>query len=177
MSITVREGRRDAGAPRRESLLLPGQWEEDRLRAASSGFMLPVGTSWVERDILGIAEEVNRRWPNLRVASCSCGHCLARGHAPHAVLEHGRDGVTRPVFSFTRFSRDVIDRLHAIHISQNPAAAHAKHNADLRARLKAEADAARREALAEAEAALRSSKSTWKGSNGKTYTPWGVKQR
>lgn len=148
------------------SLLLPGQWQEEHLRQASSGFMLPVGTSWVQRDVLGIADEINARWPNLRVASCACGHCISRGHAPHAVLEHCRDGVTRSVFTFTRFDRDVIDRLHQIHVSQDPQAQHVAHNEAIRKELKRKADERQDEALEIVEAALRSTKFDWRGPGG-----------
>jgi hypothetical protein len=148
------------------ALMLPGQWQEEQLRIASAGFMLPVGTAWVERDVLGIADEINARWPNLRVASCACGHCVERGHAPHAVLEYCRDGVTRPVFTFVQFNRDVIDRLHQIHVSNDPAAQHAAHNAALRKELKAKSDAVLDEGLEIVEAALRSPKQDWRGPNG-----------
>lgn len=163
-------------APRKKHLLLPGQWEAERMRAASSGFLLPVGTAWVERDVLGIADEINARWPNLRVASCSCGQCIPRGHAPHAVLEHCRDGLTRPVFTFTRFSRDVIDRLHAIHVSQDPYAQHEAHNRKVRAEIERKQKEERDAALEEPIAALKSSKSSWRGSDGKVYSPHGVRK-
>lgn len=157
-------------------LLLPGDWEKIQAQKASSKFLLPVGTHWVEQDVYGIADEINARWPNLRVASCGCGHCIARGHAPHAVVEHCKDGVTRPVFTFVRFGRDVIDRLHQIHVSQDPQAQHEAHNAAVRKALKAKQDEARKAALEEPEAALRSSKSSWRGSDGKVYSPQGVRK-
>lgn len=153
------------------SLLLPGQWEQEQLRTASAGFLLPVGTSWVQRDVLGIADEINARWPNLRVASCGCGHCVERGHAPHAVLEYCRDGVTRPVFTFVRFGRDVIDRLHQIHVSQNPQAQHEAHNEAVRKELKRKADEKMDEGLEIIESALRSRKQDWRGPDGLRTDP------
>lgn len=172
-AIKVRPDRRNAGGPRKQELLLPGQWEKIQAREASSSFMLPVGCQWVQRDVLGIAEEVAARWPNLRVTSCSCGRCLPLGHSPHAVVEFCRDGRTRPVFGFTQFSRDVIDRLHAIHTSQNPHDAHLKHNAALRKALKAEAKAAKDADLEMAVAALESPKTTYTLPGGRKLGPGG----
>lgn len=174
--MRIRQGSPDAGAPQRNPLAIPGQWQAQELRQASQGFLLPVGTSWVQRDVLGVAEEVHRLWPNLRVASCGCGHCLVRGHYPHVVLEACADNVTRPVFGVQRLTAEVIDRLHAIHSDQNPAAAHVRHNEVLRKRFQAEADAARQEALEEPIAALKDTRSTWRGSNGKVYSPQGVRK-
>lgn len=169
--LQVREGSPNAGNPINQGLMLPGQQERIQAVSASSKFLKPVGTHWVEHDVLSVAEEVNRRWPNLRIASCSCGHCLARDHYPHVVMEHCKDGVTRPVFGFTRLGRDVIDRLGAIHESQNPQARHAALNARRRREEQARAEEQRREDLEVVEAALRSGKHNWKGPRGMRTNP------
>lgn len=159
-----------------QTLLLPGQWAQLQARKASSDFLLPVGTAWVSKDVLGISEEISRRWPSLRVASCDCGRCVAAGHEPHAVVEHCRDGVTRPVFGFRQFDRRVITRLHQIHASQDPLKEVQAKNEALRARFEKEAAEAKAAALEEPIAALSNSRTAWRGSDGKTYTPHGVKE-
>lgn len=101
-------------------LLLPGEWERiQRVRAAEK-FLLPVGTSWVERDVHDVAAEVHRLWPNLRVASCACGHCLERGHYPHVVLEATRTGQTVPVLGVTRLDSSLIRKLWLMRAEQKP---------------------------------------------------------
>lgn len=171
-TVQVREGGAHAEAPMEQKLLLPGEWEKFQAVQASSKFLRPVGTAWVESDVLGISEEIARRWPSLRVASCPCGHCARRGHYPHVILEHCRDGVTRPVFGFMRFDRDIIHRLQAIHTSQDPAAKQEKFKAKYRAdRAKARAEQ-QREDLEVIEAALRSPKLDWKGPNGLRTNPY-----
>ena len=170
-AIKVREGADTAGGTMQQTLLLPGQWERIEAQRRSSQFILPVGTSWVQADVLGVANEVATRWPNLQIASCNCGKCLDRGHYPHVVLEHTRTGETVPVFGFLRLNRDVIHRLQAIHTSQDPLAKHKEQNELTRAALKAEADAAQKEQLEVVEAALRSPKHNWKGPNGMRTDP------
>lgn len=170
---TVREHRSDSEAPQPQKLLLPGEWERMQAAAASSRFLVPAGTSWVERDVLGIANEVASRWPNLAVASCDCGHCLERNHYPHVVLEHCRDGVTRPVFGFTRMDRDVIHRLQAIHSSQDPQAKHEKIKEAARAEAKRQREEQQQEQLEVIESALRSPKVNWTGPGGAKTNPHG----
>lgn len=166
--VQVREGGAHAEAPMKQDLLLPGEWERVQAISASSKFILPVGTAWVERDVLGIANEVSARWPNLAVASCPCGKCLSghTPHYPHVVMEHCKDGVTRPVFGFTRMDRDVIHRLQAIHASQDPQAKHEEVKAKARADAAKAREEAQREQLEIVEAALRSPKQDWRGPNG-----------
>lgn len=171
-TMRVREGADDAKAPLEQKLLLPGELEQIQAVRASSKFVRPVGTHWVENDVLGVAEEVNRRWPNLRVASCPCGHCLVRGHYPHMVMEHCRDGVTRPVFGATRLNRSIVHRLQAIHESQNPAAQHEELKARHRAEAKRQRDEAQRETLEVVEAALKSPKADWRGPGGFRTNPY-----
>ena len=94
-----------------QRLLLPGQWEKLKAVEASRNFALPLGTHWIERDVFDITSEIQHRWPELRVASCSCGRCMYVGHYPHMVCEVAPDGSYAPVFGFSEFSREVIDRL------------------------------------------------------------------
>lgn len=171
-AVQVREGGAHAEAPMEQNLLLPGDWERVQAISASSKFILPVGTAWVERDVLGIANEVAARWPNLAIASCPCGRCLETGHYPHVVMEHCKDGQTRPVFGFTRMDRDVIHRLQAIHASQNPQAKHEQLKNKARAEAKKRRDDAQREQLEVIEAALRSPKYDWRGPGGIRTNPY-----
>jgi len=170
-AVQVREGSPDADAPMEQKLLLPGEWEQLQAISASSKFLVPVGTDWVEQDVLGIANEVSIRWPNLAVASCPCGHCLRKGHYPHVVMEHCRDGVTRPVFGFTRLDRRIIDRLKAIHASEDPQAKHEEVKRKARAEAKRKREEEQKEQLEIVEAALRSPKVHWKGPDGMSADP------
>lgn len=170
-AIKVREGADRHGGTMQQELLLPGEYEKMQAIRASSHFILPVGTQWVQADVLGIANEVASRWPNLAIASCPCGKCKAHGHYPHVVLEHTRTGETVPVFGFMRLNRDVIHRLQAIHTSQDPLAKHKEQNELARAAAKAEADAAQKEQLEVIGAALRSAKHDWRGPNGMRTDP------
>lgn len=171
-SIRVREQASEAHAPIEQKLMLPGELEKIQAVRASSKFIRPVGTHWVENDVLGVAEEVNRRWPNLRVASCPCGHCLRRGHYPHMVMEHCRDGVTRPIFGVTKLNRSVVDRLKAIHESNDPKAHHEELKRRHRAEAKRKRDEAQREQMEVIEAALKSPKSDWRGPGGFRTNPY-----
>jgi len=165
-AIKVREGADAHAGTMKQDLLLPGQYERLEAQRASSHFILPVGTQWVQADVLGIANEVASRWPNLAIASCPCGKCKAAGHYPHVVLEHARDGSTAPVFGFMRLNGDVIHRLQAIHASEDPLAKHKEQNELAHAAAKAEAAAAQRERLEVVRAALSSPKLDWKGPDG-----------
>ncbi len=170
-AIKVREGADTHAGTMKQELLLPGQYEQLEAQRASSHFILPVGTQWVQADVLGIANEVAARWPNLAIASCPCGKCKERGHYPHVVLEHARDGSTAPVFGFMRLNRDVIHRLQAIHASQDPLAKHKEQNELARAAAKAEAAADQRARLEVVGGALRSGKYDWKGPDGLRTDP------
>lgn len=172
-AVKVREGADRQQGTMSQDLLLPGEWERIQAVQASSKFILPVGTHWVEADVLGIANEVATRWPNLQIASCQCGKCLDRGHYPHVVLEHTKTGRTEPVFGFIKLNRDVIHRLQAIHASQDPLAKHREQNEQTHALLKKEADEKQKENLAVIEAALRNPKYNWKGPNGMRTDPYG----
>lgn len=171
VSKTRERGAAQAAKPTPQKLLLPGEYEAMQRAEAARHFVLPVGTDWVERDVFNVSDEINARWPNLRVASCSCGRCLTAGHYPHVVLEYCKDGQTRPVFGFTRFGPEIVQRLHHIANADDVRAAHEKHNAAL------ERDRKRREAEAHAErmdvihSALKSHKTTYTGPNGLRTSP------
>lgn len=151
-----------------QDLLLPGHHEQVKAVERASHFLIPVGTHWVERDVLFVSEEITRRWPNLAVVSCSCCHCLERGHHPHMVVESCRDGQTRPVFGFAEFGRHVIEQLAAIHVENSGGRLDQmrRHNEKI---IESRAKKAREQSEEAAEvvvAALRSHKHDWRGPNG-----------
>lgn len=149
-----------------KNLLLPGDHERLQAIEKSSRFTIPVGTHWVERDVLYVSEEIARRWPNLAVVSCSCGKCLTVGHHPHMVVESCRDGQTRPVFGFVKFGRHIIEQLAAAHVSNNTLERIHKNNADVLEQKRK----AHRERTGEASemlvSALRSHKLSWTARHG-----------
>lgn len=165
VDLSVKEGHRGDPEPSEQKLLLPGDWSTQQM-ATGGGLIEPVGTHWVERDVLGVAEEVAQRWPNLRVASCDCGCCLSQGHYPHVVVEMCKDGKTRPVFGFTKFGRHIIERLAQIHVSNQSNEQMEKQNEKVREDLKKKTDEKRRADLEVVESALKSHKHDWKGPNG-----------
>lgn len=169
--VTVRGGHRGSGALSDQSLDLPGNW--DGLNEARSDKMLvPVGTSFVQKDMLGIAEEVHSMTGGrCRVVSCQCGQCVEKGHFPHAVVEFAKNGKTYPVFGFREFGRHVIDRMREIHVSNNPNKKAMKKNAELYASRKKRAQEVQQEKLEVIEAALRSPKFDWRGPSGMRTDP------
>ena len=165
--VTVRESRANTSALSDQSLALPGDWNKVQAQKAASNFLIPVGTSWVERDVLGVADEIYRMTGGkCKVASCSCGRCLDRGHFPHVVVELGRDGRTHPVFGFKHFGPHVIQRMQEIHVSQKHNAKAMKHNEKLRETKRQAAKELQRERLEIVQSALSSSKFDWRGPNG-----------
>lgn len=163
--VTVRESSRESATLSDQSLALPGNW--DKIIEAGSNVdktLLPVGTHWVERDVLGISEEVHRvTRGKCRVASCQCGKCVEVGHFPHVVLEVDRFGRTSPVFGFTSFGSHVVQRLREMHVSNNPNKKAMASNARLRKAREQRVAEARQEKLEVIESALRSHKHDWKG--------------
>ena len=165
--ITVREDRGHSSVLSDQSLEVPGQWNEAQVLSRSSEFLLPAGTSWIKRDVLGVAEEVERMTGGkCRVASCSCGKCLQLGHFPHVVVELTKQGQTVPVFGSKELGPHIVQRLREIHVSNNPNKKSMKKNAKLRAEMKQKALEIQREKLAVVEAALRSHKFDYRGPNG-----------
>lgn len=153
-----------------QQLLLPGQHERLQSVERSRHFAIPVGTHWVERDVLYVSEEIARRWPNLLVVSCSCGQCGLQGHYPHMVMESCRDGETRPVFGFHEFGRHLIERLQAAHNENTEDLLERMHKENEKVR-KAKRDKVRdqqREAAEVVGAALQSPKLKWRGPGGVT---------
>lgn len=166
--VTVREGRGHASALSNQSLNLPGQdWDKLTEIKDTSKFLIPVGTDFVERDVLGISEEVYRITNGrCRVASCSCGKCLEKGHYPHVVVERGKSGRTYPVFGFTNFGPHILQRLRQIHVSNEPNKKSMKKNAQIYESRKQIARDKQTEKLEVIESALRSHKFDWRGPNG-----------
>lgn len=165
--VTVREGRADSSALSNQSLQLPGKYEQIQSVKNADKMMLPIGTDWVQRDVLGISEEVYRvSGGRCRVASCSCGRCTDKGHFPHVVLEQGKSGRTYPVFGFTSFGPHVLQRLREIHVSQKPNKKSMQDNAKLMTKKKQLADDKLKEKLEVVEAALSSPKFNWRGPDG-----------
>jgi hypothetical protein len=165
--VTVREGRGHSSALSDQSLELPGEWDKVTKVQNTSRFLLPSGTAFVERDVLGVAEEVERiSGGKCRVASCSCGKCLEKGHYPHVVLELSRRGQTSPVFGFTNFGPHVVQRLREIHVSTGHHKESLKKNEKIRKDMKAKAVEVQRENLEIVETALKSHKFDWRGPRG-----------
>lgn len=165
--VTVRESRGDASALSDQSLALPGNWGQFAEVRDTGRFLEPVGTAFVERDVLGVAEEVHRvSGGRCRVASCSCGNCHRKGHFPHAVVEQGNSGRVYPVFGFSEFGPHVVQRLREIHVSNNPNKEAMDHNRKVKARLQKRTDEKRAEGLEIIRAALESRKFDWKGPAG-----------
>lgn len=163
----VREGRGHASALSDQSLQLPGQWENFKAQTNEGSFLLPVGTHWVEQDVLGVAEEVYRvTRGRCRVASCNCGKCLERGHFPHVVLELDRFGRTHPVFGSRSLGPHIVQRLREMHISNDPNKKAMEANAKENARRKRLAEERQAEKLEIVSSALASTKFDWRGPNG-----------
>lgn len=180
VSVQVGSGVKDQSLPRAglgadRQLIMPGQEARQRVQAGAGDFLIPVGTHWVERDVLRVSEEVSRRWPNLAVVSCQCGRCGELGHYPHMVVEQLPTGESTPVLGFMQFSREVIEQLSM---------AEQAESADLLERMRKEKEAtlrerqrkateARDEAKAVLVSALRSNKQHWVGPNGVATDPTG----
>lgn len=165
--VTVKESRADTSPLSNQSLHLPGNWSELETQKKSGEFLLPVGTDWVSRDVMGVSEEVNRiSQGKCRVASCQCGKCLDKGHFPHIILEIGKSGRTYPVFGFTHFGPHVVQRLQEIHASQNPNKKSMDNNQKILKTRRSEALDAQREKLDIVGAALNSHKFNWRGPDG-----------
>lgn len=164
--VTVREDRANSSVLSNQSLELPGDWDGVQSKVTSE-FVLPVGTHWVERDVLGVSEEIEAMTGGqCRVASCQCGKCELEGHFPHVVVEHGRRGGTFPVFGFHKFGPHVIQRMQEIHVSNNPNKKAMEANKKRRQEIEAQAEAIQREKLDIVHSALSSTRFDWKGPNG-----------
>lgn len=164
----VREGRGHASALSDQSLELPGKWDKFTPKTNEGSFLLPVGTDWVESDVLGVAEEVARiTRGKCRVASCSSGHdCMRLGHFPHVVLELDRFGRTHPVFGSRTLGPHIVQRLRQMHVSNDPNAQSIKNNDRIRDSRRKKAEDALTEKLEIVSAALSSHKHNWRGPNG-----------
>lgn len=163
--------------PKPQELLLPGREGSVQVKRNLSNFLIPVGTHWVERDVLFISEEISRRWPSAIVVSCNRNHpgeCAPVGHYPHMVMERLPDGRTLPVMGFERFEPDVIHRLQAIHVSQDPQATHEQINRRERKARHQRVQEHGRELAEIVGAALRSNSHSWKGPDGIAASPHGA---
>lgn len=164
----VREGRGHASALSDQSLQVPGQWDTFKPRTNEGSFLLPVGTDWVENDVLGVAEEVSRvTRGKCRVASCTSGHdCMRLGHFPHVVVELDKFGRTHPIFGSTTLGSHIVQRLREMHVSNNPNAKSVENNDRLRRQRRNAVREAQAEKLEIVSAALASHKHLWTGPNG-----------
>lgn len=173
-SVSVREGHHRPGAPTRADLNFSGDWEgvqdHQLVNNQRSGTLLvPNGNGWVEHDTLGVAEEVARLWPNLRVMECRqrCRNCAALGHYPYTVAELTRDGRTVPVLGFLRLDREVIDTLWSISSAKHDTQKLAdEHNARVRRDIANRQRESQQAALEVVGAALKSNKFDWRGPGG-----------
>jgi len=66
----------------------------------------------VESDVLGIVEEIRRRFPVLDVQFLDPGRFEEITDAPYRIIEHCADGFDRVVFATWTLDRRVIDRIH-----------------------------------------------------------------
>lgn len=77
----------------------------------------------VERDVLGIVEQIQEYDPNLYVQFCDPDRAEI-GDAPYRIMEHCRDGIDRVVFYAWRLDGSVLDRIRLadtqrIHVIEN----------------------------------------------------------
>lgn len=164
------------GVPVKQDLLMPGDW--DTLQRAQrvegqrdQSLLVPAGTEWVESSAVGVAEEVSRRWPNLRIASCKCNMCLEQGHYPHVVCELTRSGQTVAVLGFIELDRRVVDTLWAMSHEHDQQKLADEHNSRMREQVEKRRNEARRERLEVIQGALESRKHDWRGPGGVRTNP------
>jgi len=67
----------------------------------------------VEQDVLGIVEEIRKRWPVLDVQFLDPGRFEELTDAPYRIIEHCADGFDRVVFSTWTLDKRVLDRIYA----------------------------------------------------------------
>jgi len=172
VNITARDRGRKPGTPLKQTLEMPGEWRglQDAQQAGDAkGLIVPTGAGWVERDTLGVAEEVATRWPNLRVAECQqrCNDCVATGHYPYVVCEVDAKGRTVPVLGFIELNRSVIDTLWSISQAAGDQQRLAdEHNARVHAEIKRKSAEQQQAALEVIGSALKSNKYDWRGPGG-----------
>ena len=66
----------------------------------------------VERDVLGIVQEINEQFPNLRVQFLDPDKFPELTDAPYQIIEKCPDGVDRLVCQVWKLDHRLIDRLH-----------------------------------------------------------------
>lgn len=117
----------------------------------------------IEKDVLGIAAEVNRRWPNLRVQYLDPNAGYGIPEAPYQIIETCKDGVDRPVFQVWELNGEVLTKLEAINTHQVDldAVIERSNRQAKRAQERAAADE-RMDSHEKAAAVIRSPKDTYK---------------
>jgi len=65
-----------------------------------------------ERDMLGVVEEIQYRWPNLRVQYLDPSRASGIVDAPYQIVERTQDGRERVVLQVWNMDRSVLDKLH-----------------------------------------------------------------
>lgn len=65
-----------------------------------------------ERDMLGVVEEIQYRWPNLRVQFLNPDFAKDLVDAPYQIVERTQDGRERIVLQVWNMDRSVLDKLH-----------------------------------------------------------------
>lgn len=79
----------------------------------SPGSFVQIEGATVERDVLGIIAEIQRRWPELKIQYLNPDRTSEPGDAPWRIVETCKDGVDRLVCSVWQLDNRVIDRIHA----------------------------------------------------------------
>lgn len=74
--------------------------------------------SYVDRDLLGIVEEIHRQYPELRVQYLEIATKLDQ--APWRIIEKCKDGVDRVVLSVWQLDHTVLWKLQGIDVFKNP---------------------------------------------------------
>jgi len=83
--------------------------------ADKSPEMIAIGNgAIVERDVLGVAAEISRRWPNLRVQYLEPGSSFGVTEAPYQIVERGKNGKEYVAMQVWQLDSSVIKRLEAI---------------------------------------------------------------
>jgi len=84
---------------------------KERLVEISSGV-------YVENDVLGVVEEIQRRFPTLDVQFLDPRRFPELTDAPYRIIEHCPDGFDRILFSTWQLDNRVIDRIYAADTSR-----------------------------------------------------------
>ena len=66
----------------------------------------------VESDVLGVVEEIRKRWPVLDVQFLDPGRFEELTDAPYRIIEHCADGFDRVVFTTWKLDKSIIQRIY-----------------------------------------------------------------